>query len=134
MSGVSAIRFILANNSALTAAVPAANIFVGTVPLNTVLPAIGVTKISGVPNNTVAMTESGRIQTERVQVTLLAKTSTDQLVIGRLIRAAVPNRSGTVNGVHVDSILPDSDGPDLDDDTTSILENSRDFIVRWHLP
>jgi hypothetical protein len=134
VSGVSAVRYILANNAALTAAVPAASIFAGVAPLNTILPAISVTQISGVPNNTVAMTESGRIQTERVQVTLLAKTYTTQISIGRLIRAATPNQSGIVNGIHVDSILPDGDGPDLYDDVADIREASRDLIVRWHLP
>lgn len=132
MSGVSAVRFILANNSALIALVPAAKIFVGVVPLNTVLPAIGVGQVSGVPHLTVAMTEPGKINTERVQVTVHTKTY--QTNISALVLAALPNTSGTVNGTKVDSILPDGEGPDLFDEPAIIYERSRDFIVRTHGP
>lgn len=132
MSGVSAVRYILANYSALTAVVPATKIVVGAVPLNTVLPAISVTQISGVPYLTAAMTESGRIQTDRVQVTVLTKTY--QTSITALVLAALANRSGTVNSVKIDSILPDTEGPDLYDDAAVIYERSRDFTVRWHTP
>lgn len=132
MSGVSAVRYLLAANGPLVAVVPAAKIFVGVVPLNTVLPAIGVTSISGVPHLTAAMVESGRIQSDRVQVTVHAKTY--QTSITALVRAALPNQSGTVNSVKLDSILPDGEGPDLYDDAAVIYERSQDFIVRWHRP
>jgi hypothetical protein len=132
MSGVSAVRFILANNAALVALVPAAKIFVGVVPLNTVLPAIAVTQISGVPHLTVSMRESGRIETDRVQVTVLTKTY--QTNISAAVLAALPNQSGSVNGVRLDSLLPDGVGPDLYDDAAVVYERSRDFIARWHGP
>lgn len=141
MSGVSAVRYLLANNGPLTAVVPAAKIFAGVVPLNTVLPAISVTQVSGVPNLTVAMTEAGKIQTERVQVTVLVKGAQatppgtgygGQKSIMRLVLAALPNQSGTVNTVKVDSILPDGEGPDLFDDASGVYEQGRDFIVRFH--
>lgn len=132
MSGVSAVRYLLANNSALIALVPAARIFVGVAPLNTALPAIAVTQISGVPHLTVAMTESGKIHTERVQVTVL--TSAYQTNISTAVLAALPNQSGTVNSTKIDSILPDGEGPDLFDDASEIHERSRDFIVRVHGP
>lgn len=141
MSGVSAVRYILANNAALLAVVPSGKIFAGVVPLNTALPAISVTQISGVPHLTVAMTEAGKIQTERVQVTVLVKGPAanppglgyaGQKSLMRLVLAALPNQSGTLNTVKVDSILPDSEGPDLFDDATGVYEQGRDFIVRYH--
>lgn len=143
MSGVSAVRYILANNGALVAVVPAAKIFAGVIPLNTVLPAIAVTQISGVPTLTVAMTEPGQIQTERVQVTALVKGPQatpsglgypGQKALMRLVLAALPNQSGTINTIKVDSIIPDGEGPDLFDDASGVYEQSRDFIVRWHTP
>lgn len=134
MSGVSALRYIAANNSALIAVVPAARIFLGAAPLNTALPAISFRSISGVPENTVAMTESGRLQTERVQATVLAASYASLVTVVRLLRAALPNQSGTVNSVKVDSIIPMGDGPDLFDDGAAIYEASRDLMVRWHLP
>lgn len=132
MAGVSAVRYLLANNAALVALVPAAKIFVGVVPLNTVLPAIAVTQVDGVPNLTVAMTESGKIQTDRVQVTVQSKTYQTDITAAAL--AALPNTRGTVNGTRLDSVLPDAEGPDLFDDSAVIYERSRDFIVRWHGP
>lgn len=132
MSGVSAVRYLLANNSALVAVVPAAKIFVGVAPLNTVLPAICVTQVSGEQDLTVAMTESGKLQADRVQVTVLTKAY--QTSISALVRAALPNQSGTVNSIKVDSILPAGEGPDLFDDAAVIYERSRDYLVRWHTP
>lgn len=132
MSGVSAVRYILANTPALVLLVPAAKIFAGVVPLNTALPAIGVSKISRNKYPTVALTEPGRIQTERVQVTVLSKTY--QAAITAAVLAALPNQSGTVNGVKIDSIVPFGEGPDLHDDAATIEEMSQDFMVRWHGP
>jgi len=132
MSGVSAVRHLLANNAALVALVPAAKIFIGVVPLNTALPAIGVTQVDSVPRLTVAMVESGRLHDERVQVTVLTKAY--QTNISAAVLAALPNQSGTVNGTKVDSLLPDGEGPDLYDDAAVIYERSRDFIVRCHGP
>jgi hypothetical protein len=37
----------------------------------------------------------------------------------------------TINGVVVDSILPDIEGPDLSQPDLKIYEQPRDFIVRW---
>lgn len=132
MSGASAVRYILANNSSLIALVPAAKIFVGVVPLNTVLPAIGVTRVDEVPTLTVAMTEPGRINGERVQVTVLSKTYQTSITAAML--AALPNQTGTVNSTKIDSIVPLGGGPDLYDDAAGIYERSYDFRVRWHGP
>ena len=52
----------------------------------------------------------------------------------RLVLAACPNTHGTVNGVNVDSILPDLEGPDLSDEATALYSGSRDLIVRWNAP
>jgi hypothetical protein len=132
MAGVSAVRYLLANNAALVALVPAAKIFVGVVPINTVLPAIAVTQIDGVPHLDVAVTQAGRINTDRVQVTVQSKAY--QTDISKAVLAALPNQSGTINSTKVDSILPDGEGPDLFDDSAIIFERSRDFLVRWHGP
>ena len=134
MSGVSVLRYILANNAPVVAQVPAARIFAGSAPLNTTLPLIVVNGISGVPMNTVKVNESGRIQTDRVQVSVLAATYASQVTIMRLVRAALTHRTGSVNGTSVDAIIPDSEGPDLYDDSAIIFQGSRDMIVRWHLP
>ena len=48
-----------------------------------------------------------------------------------LVLAACPNQRGTVNGVDVDSILPDIGGPDLADMATALYSGSRDFMVKW---
>ena len=134
MSGVSVLRYLLANNAAVIAQVPAARIFAGAAPLNTALPLITVTGVSGVPQNTVKVNESGRIQVDRVQVSVLAATYASQVTIMRLVRAALTHRSGTVNSVTLDAIIRDSEGPDLYDDSAIIHQGSADYIVRWALP
>lgn len=131
MSGVAVIRYKLANNANLLAQVPAARIIAGALPLNTALPAIAVTGISGVPMSIVSMATTGLIQTDRVQVTVYAKTYPTQRSILALVRAACANANGTVNGVTLDSILPAGEGPDFYDADAVIYEQSLDFIVRW---
>lgn len=131
MSGTAVVRYLLANNAPIIALVPAARIVYGELALNTVLPAIEVRQISGVPRNTLAMSETGTLHTDRVQVTCLAKTWAAKEALMALLLAACPNQRGTVNSVAVDSIIRDIEGPDLSDPATSIYAKSRDFMVRW---
>lgn len=131
MSGVAVARYILANAAGVLALVPAARISAGVLPINTALPAISVTQISGTERWTVAMTEASRYKVERVQVTVLAKTYPSQKAVLTAIRAALYSRAGTVNGVKVDSILPAGEGPDLHDADAQIHEQSQDFFVRY---
>lgn len=131
MSGVKVVRYLLANSAPLTAVVAAAKIAAGPVPQDTELPAIAVTQISGVQTNTVAMNAAAYQVRERIQVTAYAKTYPQMKAILALVRAALPLSRGTVNGVAVDSILPDSDGPDLFDHEAGAHEQSIDFIVKF---
>jgi len=131
MSGVIAIRSLLANDAAVLAVVPASKIMAGVIPIDTVLPAIGISHISTVERNTVAMNSAEVMATERVQVTVQTKSYADQKSILELVRKACPNTHGTVNGIAVDSILPEIAGPDLRDDDLLIFVQSRDFIVKF---
>lgn len=131
MSAVTVIRTLLANNANLIAVVPATKIMAGAIPLNTDLPAIAVNEISGVERNTVAMNAATVLKTSRVQVTVQAKTYPQQKSILALVRKACPVSRGTVNGIAVDSILPDTVGPDLRDDEAGIFMQSHDFMVKF---
>ena len=131
MSGVAIIRSKLAGNATLTAAIPAARIFSGAVPEGTTVPCIAVTSVSTNQRNTVAMTETFKQATERVQVTVYAATYPLQKSYMALVRAACPNSNGTINGVLCDSILPAGDGPDFFDDMLMTYEQSQDFMVRY---
>lgn len=141
MSGIVAIRYLLANNAPLLAVVPAARIIVGDLPLNFTLPAISITQVDSLPRLTLAMTEPKRMHTDRVQVTALiygpqgtpAGLGLPGLEsILKLVLNACPNQRGMINGVDLDSILPDVKGPLLQDDVSAIYSGSRDFIVRWN--
>lgn len=131
MSGVAVVRYLLANAAGVTALVPATRIMAGTLPLNTALPALAVAQVSGVHRLTLGMVETGMLRTERVQVTVLAKTYASQKAVLAAVLAACPNQRGTVNGVALDSVLPDGEGPDLFDADATICEQSIDFIVKW---
>jgi hypothetical protein len=75
--------------------------------------------------------EPKRLITDRVQVTVHTGAYDVQEQLLELVRLACPNQHGTVNGVDVDSILPDLVGPDLYDTPSGLYEKSRDFIVKW---
>lgn len=140
MSGVTVIRYLLANNSPVLAVIPATRILAGTLSLKTVLPAISVTQISSVPFNTLRTNEANKLHTDRVQVTWLFKGPQGSpagsgypgvRAMSRLVLAACPSQRGTVNGIAVDSIVPESEGPDLSDDAEALYSCSRDFTVKW---
>lgn len=134
MSGVAIIRHLLASHSPLTAEVPAARIRAGDLPLNSSLPAISVNLIDGIPRRTVDMTDSD-FHSDRVQVTVHVHKQDEgypllQQLLG-LVMDACPNQRGTLNGFACDSILPDILGPDGEGVVDYILQQSRDFIVKF---
>lgn len=131
MSGVAVVRHLLANNAAFVAEVPAARTFGGPIPQAAALPAVGVTLISGMPALPVANAGTKRLHTDRVQVTVHADDYAAKVTILSLAIAAIANRQGVTNGVDLDSILLDIEGPDLDDPGRKIFRRSRDFLVRW---
>jgi hypothetical protein len=131
MSDVKAVRYLLANDASLIAAVPAAKIIAGPIPQGEALPAISVAHISTVRRNTVKQAATV-FCTSRVQVTVLAKDYPTQKSVLALVRAALPRTRGTVNGVYVDDILPDIEGPDFRDDDEGIYMQSQDFIVTYN--
>ena len=141
MSGVIVIRALLVASAPVVAVVPSTRIMAGDLPLNTVMPAIAITQISSLPHNTVYMREPRMQHTDRIQVSVLFKgpqgTPAGTGYPGvramlKLVLAACPHTHGTVNGIDVDSIIPDVEGPDLSDDATALYSGSRDFIVRWN--
>ena len=129
MSDVKVVRYLLANNATLIAQVPATRIMAGPLPQGTTAPAISVTHVSTVRRESVVATAS-RLCTSRVQVTVLATTYPTQKSILALVRAALPRSRGTVNGVSVDAILIDSEGPDFTDDA-GLYMGSHDFSVTY---
>lgn len=131
MSDVKVIRYLLATSAGLTAVVPSARILAGRVPQGTTLPALCVQHVSTVRRHAVAAT-AVKLCTARVQVTVYASTYVQQKEIMTLVRAALPQTRGTVNGVEVDSIHHELDGPDFDDDTTEIYMESVDYKVTFH--
>lgn len=131
MSGVAIIKHKLANDATFTAAIPAASVFPGTAPENTQVPYALVRSISVTERHTVAMTETKKQASERVQVTVYAATYPLQKSYMALVRAACPNSNGTINGFQCDSILPAGDGPDMFDDVLMVFEQSQDFMVKF---
>lgn len=131
MSGVAIIVAKLLVHAPLTAVVASARIVAGDLPEGTTLPAISVTQISSVPRSRVRPSATNEYTTDRVQVTVNAKTYPQLAQVMRLVRQACPHARGTVAGVTLDSILPDTEGPDFHDDQLGSYARSRDFIVRW---
>lgn len=131
MSGIIVIRALLAANSALTAQVSARRIMAGVIPQGMALPAISLAQISGVVHNTVSMREAKTLQTDRIQVTVMAKTYTQQKAILALVQAACVNTHGPVHGIACDSVIPDTIGPDIFDAEQDLYFQSQDYKVTF---
>jgi hypothetical protein len=130
MSDVKAIKHLLHSDAALVAVVPAAKIKSGLITQGTTLPAISVSHVSTIRRHAVASTSS-EFCTSRVQITVMAKSYPEQKSILALIRAALPRTRGSVNGVIVDSLLKDIDGPDFREDDAEIYMQSLDYIITY---
>lgn len=128
MSDVNAVRFLLANNGSLTAVVQAARIYAGVLPQGIALPAISVTHVSTIRPQLVA--QSYRLCMARVQITVFAATYESQKAVTALCRAALPRSRGLVNGVAIESIIPDIEGPDFTDES-GLYIGSIDYRVTY---
>lgn len=132
MSGVAIVQYLLSHSAGLIAVVPAARIKSGVLPLDTDLPCISVTQITGRQHNNLAMASASYLVTQRVQVTVLATTYPLVKSILALVRAALPLSRGNVNGFTCDAVLPDTEGPDLYDDQLKTHVCSVDYMVTFH--
>lgn len=130
MSGVAVINYLLSNDAGVTAVVPAARIFSGPIPQKTALPAIGIGQITGL--KAIAVEGDEMMRMHRIQVTVHAPAYQTKKEILALVDAALPKHPGAVNGIKVDGIIPDLEGPDLDDPGLQLFEQSHDFMVHWH--
>lgn len=133
MSGVAIIRNLLVANANLTAVVSANNIIAGTLPLNITVPAISIEDISGVPRRNMGMVSNTYLFTDRVRIDVKAGTYPQKKSVLELVRLALPNRRGAVGNYTVDSVLPDSKGPDRDDPEIGLYFQYRDYIVKYYL-
>lgn len=131
MSGATAIWYLLKTNANVLNVVPEARIKVGDLPLNTALPAISIVQIDSVPLNQLQLNETPKVHTDRVQVTVMVKLESMRRSLLKLVLAACPSQRGTVNGVSVQGITPDIEGPDFSDESIPLYSGSRDFFVRW---
>jgi hypothetical protein len=131
MSGTQVITTLLINAAAVTAVAPATRIKAGVLPLNTAIPAISVSQISSNPVNLIRLNEANRMHMERVQVTAFHTTYPGLKSLMKLVLAACPSQRGTINTVVVDSIAPQSEGPEFYDHEAGIYSCSRDFMVRY---
>lgn len=128
MSDVKAVRYLLSQNATLTAQVPASRIIGGVLPQGIALPAISVTHVSTVRPQMV--NTASKLCVSRVQVTVMADSYATQKSVLALVRAALPRSRGSVNGVAVDSILIDTEGPDFTDEA-GLYMGSIDYRVTY---
>lgn len=126
---VAAVRYLLANNAGLTAQVAVARIMAGVLPQGSALPAVSVMHVSTTRGQN--LSAASGMATSRVQVTVHAATYPVLRQVLDLVRAAVPRSRGTVNGVYVDGILPDAEGPDFTTTEPAIYHGSQDFVVTF---
>lgn len=132
------MKYLAGNTAAVTAIAPSSRIAPGILPNGTTLPAVEIESVSGVPRTTIAMTEPGRLHSERVQLRGIVQrlgngSGADyaQLVTLMKALARIPNTRGTIAGISVDSVIVDIEGPDDNDVDAGRIARTRDYIVKW---
>ena len=131
MNGVIAVRSLLVADTGVTALVPNARIAAGMLPQGTDLPAISLMSVSSVDRNISAPGPKRRV-TERVQVTVLARTYPEVKAIIAAVRNAAADRMPAINGLADVTVHTDSAGPDFLDEETGIHMQTQDFRVSFN--
>ncbi len=131
MNGVVAVRSILVADTGVTGPVPMARIAAGMLPQGTDLPAISLMSVSSVDRNVPAPGAKRRV-TERVQVTVLARTYPEAKAIIAAVRQAAADQMPTIDGLFDVTVHTDSAGPDFLDEETGIHMQTHDFRVSFN--
>ena len=131
MNGVIAVRSLLVADTGVTSLVPVARIAAGMLPQGTDLPAISLMSVSSVDRNVQAPGAKRRV-TERVQVTVLARTYPEVKAIIAAVRQAAADQMPTIDGLFDVTVHTDSAGPDFLDEETGIHMQTQDFRVSFN--
>lgn len=131
MNGVIVVRSLLVADTGLTSLVPEARIAAGSLPQGTELPAISLMSVSSVDRNIPAPGTKRRV-TERVQVTVLARTYPETKAILAAIRTAAADKMPQIDGLTDVTVHTDSAGPDFLDEETGIHMQTQDFRVSFN--
>ena len=131
MNGVIAVRTLLVTDTGMTALVPPARIAAGMLPQVTELPAISLLSVSSVDRNIPAPGSKRRV-TERVQVTVLARTYPEVKAIIAAVRQAAADQMPTIDGLFDVTVHTDSAGPDFLDEETGIHMQTQDLRVSFN--
>ena len=131
MNGVIAVRSLLVADTGLTALVSEARIAAGSLLQGTVLPVISLMSVSSVDRNIPTPAAKRRV-TERVQVTVLARTYPETKSILTAIRTAAADKMPQIDGLTDVTVHTDSAGPDFLDEETGIHMQTQDFRVSFN--
>ena len=131
MNGVIAVRILLVGDTGVTALVPPARIAARMLPQGTDLPAISLMSVSSVDRNIPAPGPKRRV-TERVQVTVLARTYPEAKTLIAALRAAAADQMPTIDGLFDVTVHTDSAGPDFLDEETGIHMQTQDLRVSFN--
>jgi len=131
MNGVVAVRSLLVTDTGVTGLVPVARIVAGTLPQDTMLPAIALMSVSSVDRNIPAPGPKRRV-TERVQVTVLARSYPEAKSLIAAVRAASADQMPAIDGLTDVTVHTDSAGPDFLDEDTGIHMQTQDFRVAFN--
>ncbi len=131
MNGVIAVRSVLVADTGVTALVPIARIAAGMLPRGTDLPAISLMSVSSVDRNVPAPGAKRRV-TERVQVTVLARTYPEVKAILAAVRNAAADQMPAIDGLTEVTVHTDYAGPDFLDEETGIHMQTHDFRVSFN--
>jgi hypothetical protein len=141
MSGSLVIRYMLANYQPILATIPPDRIVAGDLSISTERPCMIIQNVDSDDFRMIKRSGVRALVSDRVQVTTLVdgqRSSTPGSGymglhdLMKLIPKACPNARGLINGVDVESIDLEPEGPDLTDESTQLFSRSRDFLVRYY--
>jgi hypothetical protein len=131
MNGVIVVRSLLVTDTGLTALVSVPRIVAGSLPQDTELPAISLMSVSSVDRNIPAPGPKRRV-TERVQITVLARTYPEAKTLIAAVRAAAADQMPEIDGLTDITVHTDSAGPDFLDEETGIHMQTQDLRVSFN--
>lgn len=131
MSGLKISRALLSESADLVAQVPLIRIIVGVIPQGTQLPAIALTDVSSTDRKTLVGQPQVKV-TERIQITVIAKTIDELKGVMFLVRQACRDRVGTLGGFAGATCHLDGKGPDFNDPDAQFCMQTQDTLVTFN--
>lgn len=133
MSAPGKVIYTLLGNSAAVTNLVGTNFYAMRVPEATPAPYIVINKVSEVRDTPIDFVPGAYPRTARMQVSCYGSSAGAAKALADAVKSACDQKTGTIAGVVVSSVMWDSDAPDAYDFDVNLFHQPVDFFIIYYL-